>query len=234
MPEVIVDDTQVVQVEHEHGQGTFGADGLGLRQDLLALVLVGKARCLVKVHLALQLPVQGRGAQGADKLDGEQRQQAHDIGYDDVLQVVERGGLFLRVFLRQPGGLVAELEEALAFRDDVGVLVTDFAHALDLGAKVGEAVGKLGHLRLVCVVVKAHQVQVVASVAQSVDVGIHGFDHLVLRKPRVLHFHDALRGAAHQSGVVHHARGALNVGDQRHDVEEQEDEHDGERRHEDA
>ena len=141
MPEVIVDDTQVVQVEHEHGQGVFGTDGLGLRQDLLAFVLVGKARCLVEVHLALQLPVQGRGAQGADKLDGEQRQQAHDIGYDDVLQAVERGGLFLRVFLRQSGGLIAEFEEAFAFRDDVGVLVAGFAHALDLGAKVGEAVG---------------------------------------------------------------------------------------------
>ena len=149
---------KVVQVEHEHGQGAFGADGLGLRQDLLAFVLVGKARRLVKVHLALQLPVQGRGAQRADKLDGEQRQQGHDIGYDDALQAVERGGLFLRVFLRQPGGLVAEFEEVLAFRDDVGVLIAGFAHELDLGAKVGEAVGQLGHLLLIGFIVKTHQI----------------------------------------------------------------------------
>ena len=141
MPEVVVDDAQVVQVEHEHGQGVFGADGLDLRQDLLAFVLVGKPCRLVEVHLALQLPVQGRGAQGADKLDGEQRQKAHDIGYDDALKIIESRGFLLRVFLRQPGGLVAEFEEVLAFRDDVCVLVAGFAHELDLGAKVGEAVG---------------------------------------------------------------------------------------------
>ena len=158
VPKVVVDGAKVVQVEHEHGQGAFGADGPGLRQDLLALVLVEKARRFVKVHLALQLPVQGCGAQRTDKLDGEQRQQAHDIGYDDAFQAVERGGLLLRVFLRQPGGLVAEFEEVLAFRDDVGVLVAGFAHKLDLGAKAGEAVGQFGHHRLIGFIVKTHQI----------------------------------------------------------------------------
>ena len=129
-----------------------------MRQDLLALVLVEKARRFKKVHLALQLPVQGCGVQRTDKLDGEQHQQAHDIGYDDAFQAVERGGLLLRVFLRQPGGLVAEFEEVLAFRDDVGVLVAGFAHKLDLGAKAGEAVGQFGHLRLIGFIVKTHQI----------------------------------------------------------------------------
>ena len=158
VPKVVVDGAKVVQVEHEHGQGAFGADGPGLRQDLLALVLVEKPRRFVKVHLALQLPVQGRSAQRTDELDGEQRQQAHDIGYDDAFQAVERGGLLLRVFLRQLGGLVADLEEILAFRDDIGVLVAGFAHLRDLVAQVVEVLGELGHLRLIGIVVKTHQI----------------------------------------------------------------------------
>ena len=158
VPKVVVDGAKVVQVEHEHGQGAFGADGPGLRQDLLALVLVEKARRFVKVHFALQLPAQGCGAQRTDKLDGEQRQQAHDIGYDDAFQAVERGGLLLRVVLRQLGGLVADLEEILAFRDDIGVLVAGFAHLRDLVAQVVEVLGQLGHLRLIGFIVKTHQI----------------------------------------------------------------------------
>lgn len=52
----------------------------------------------------------------------------------------------------------------------IGVLIADFAHADDLGAKLIKIISKLGHFCLILVVVETDEVEVVTSVTQTVDV----------------------------------------------------------------
>mgnify|MGYP000048791828 CR=1 FL=1 len=44
-----------------------------------------------------------------------------------------------------------------------------------------------------------------------------------MRLARVLELNDSLRGTAHQTGVVDHARRALDIGDEQHNIDEKED-----------
>ena len=50
----------------------------------------------------------------------------------------------------------------------------------------------------------------------------------------ILELNDSLRGAAHQTGVVDHARRALDVGDEQHDIDEEKDKNCRERHHQKA
>ena len=55
-----------------------------------------------------------------------------------------------------------------------------------------------------------------------------------MRQARVLELNDSLRGTAPQTGVVDHARRALDIGDEQHNINEEEDENCREHHHEQA
>ena len=234
VPKVVVDGAQVVQIEHAQGNRSIFGNGFGVCQQLLALVLVGKPCGLIKVHLLLQDAILRGNADGLRQLDAEQKHQSHDVDDHYRLKLVECGGFFLRVGFGKFCGLVADSEERFAHGDDVGALVAFFAYLRDF---VGEGVvvgTELFHLVLEGLIVKAHQIQLVAAVTQAVDVGVDGVDKAILLLLRIFQLHDALGGAADEARVVHYAGGALNVRHELHDVEEQEDEDNRKQRHEET
>ena len=55
-----------------------------------------------------------------------------------------------------------------------------------------------------------------------------------MRLARILELNDSLRGTAHQTGVVDHTRRALDIGDEQHNIDEEEDENCREHHHEQA
>ena len=55
-----------------------------------------------------------------------------------------------------------------------------------------------------------------------------------MRLARILELNDSLRGTAHQTGVIDHARRALDIGDEQHNIDEEEDENCREHHHEQA
>ncbi len=161
---------QIVKVEDAHRNGRLRGDRLLLPQDLLALVLVGQSRGFVEIDFALQFAIERGSSHRANKFDRKGRHQAHDVDDHQALEIVERRRLLLRVVLCESRSIVANAKELLAHRDDVGVLIADFAHADDLGAKLIKKICKLGHFCLILIVVETDEVEVVTSATQTVDV----------------------------------------------------------------
>ena len=170
MAEVVIDHMQIVKVEDAHRNGRLRGDRTLLPQDLLALVLVGQSRGFVEIDFALQLAVERGSAHRANKFDRKGRHQAHDVDDHQALEIVERRRLLLRVVLCESRSIVTNTKELLAHRDDIGVLVADFTHTGNLGAKLIKIICKLGHLCLVLIVIETDEIEVVASVAQAVNV----------------------------------------------------------------
>ena len=168
--EVVIDHMQIVKVKDAHRNGRLRGDRLLLPQDLLALILIGQSRGFVEIDFALQFAIERGSAHRANKFNRKGRHQAHDVDDHQALEIVERRRLLLRVVLCESRSIVANAKELLAHGDDVGVLIADFAHAGNLGAKLIKIVCKLGHLCLILIVVETDEIEVVASVAQAVNV----------------------------------------------------------------
>ena len=141
-----------------------------LAQDFLALVLVGQSRSFVEINFALQLAIECGSAHRANKFDRKGRHQAHDVDDHQALEIVERRSLLLGVVLSEPRGIVTNTKELLAHGNDVGVLVADFAHAGNLGSKLVKIAREFGHPCLILIVIQTDEIEVVASVAQTINV----------------------------------------------------------------
>ena len=170
MTEVVIDRMQIVKVEDAHRNGRLRGDRLLLPQDLLALVLVGQSCGFVEIDFVLQFAIERGSSHRANKFDRKGRHQAHDVDDHQALEIVERRRLLLRVVLRESCSIVTNTKELLAHRDDIGVLVADFTHTGNLGAKLIKIICKLGHFCLILIVVETDEVEVVTSVTQTVDV----------------------------------------------------------------
>ena len=170
MAKAVIDRMQIVKIENTQRNRRFGGNGMPLPQDFLALVLVGQSRGFIEIDFVLQLAIERGSAHRASKFDRKGRHQAHDVDNHQTLKAIERRGLLLGVVLRKPRGIVTNAKELLAHGDDVGVLVADFAHTGNLGAKLVKIARELGHLCLILIVIETDEIEVVASVAQTTNV----------------------------------------------------------------
>ena len=230
--QTVVDRAQIVEVKHAdriHAGNFFSS--VAFLQNLFAFIFIWQARRLIEIDFLLQNTVHRRIADGLDQLHADDKHQTDDISYYHLLKLLQRRRHSLRIRFRKARRLVTDFEKGLTLFDNRGILISFFTHQKNLCLQLFKIRCQLSHLILKIPVIQAHQIQLAASVLQTVDISVDVCNHRILRFSRILQLDNPLRFSAHQTGIVDNAGRSLYFLDHRHNAEKQNNQNDRQNRH---
>ena len=230
--QTVVDRAQIVEVKHADRirAGNFFSS-VAFLQNLFAFIFIWQARRLIEIDFLLQNTVHRRIADGLDQLHADDKHQTDDISYYHLLQLLQRRRHSLRIRFRKACRLVTDFEKGLTLFDNRGILISFFTHQQNLCLQLFKIRCQLSHLILKIPVIQAHQIQLAASVPQTVDISVDVCNHRILRFSRILQLDNPLRFSAYQTGIVDNTGCSLYFLDHRHNAEKQNNQNDRQNRH---